>query len=72
MSSRRAFLSTFTYRLLLALVGLVALVAVLFMTAHTLDGHAQGEAAAWTRGGAVTLAVGGLFGLLRVLGQGQP
>lgn len=57
-----------TYRLLLALIGLAALVAVLLMTAQTLEG----DAAAWTRGGAVTVAVGGLFGLLRVLGQGKP
>lgn len=60
------------YRLLLALIGLVALVAVLLVTAHALDGNAQGEAAAWTRGGAVTLAVTGLYGLLRALGQGKP
>lgn len=63
---------THIFRLLLALIGLAALVAVLFMTAHALDNNAQSEAAAWTRGGAVTLAVGGLFGLLRTLGQDKP
>lgn len=65
-------MNTHTFRLLLALIGLAALVAVLLVTAHALDGNAQGEAAAWTRGGAVALAVTGLFGLLRALGQGKP
>lgn len=60
---------TYTFRLLLAMIGLAALIAVLLVTAHALDGDAQGDAAAWVRGGAVAVAVTGLFGLLRELAR---
>ena len=50
----------------LALIGLAGLVGVRLIAANNLD---SGAAAAWTRGGAVTIAVSGLFSLLRNLGQ---
>lgn len=66
MPARRAFLDTFTFRLLLALVGLVGLIVVLLVATR----HRGSAAVAWARGGAVALAVSGLFGLLVVLGRG--
>ncbi len=54
-------MSTLILRLVLAVIGLISFV-VLLTTANTLDN-------AWTLGGAVTLAVNGLYGLLKALGQ---
>ena len=55
------------FRLLLALMGLIALVAVLVTVAIALDG----DAAAWVTGGAVTVAVAGIYALLTSLGKGD-
>lgn len=59
-------MDTFIFKLLLALVGLVGLIVVLLVATR----HKGGTAVAWARGGAVALAVSGLFGLLVVLGRG--
>lgn len=53
-------------KFLLALIGLAALLVVLLIAASNLD---SSTAAGWTRGGAITIAVSGLFGLLRNLGR---
>lgn len=59
------------YRLMLALVGLAALIAVLVGAFYALN-DAETEAAAWASGGTVTLAVIGVFAFLTKLGQGKP
>lgn len=61
-------MSTFTFRLLLALIGLFAFAALL-VTSVTLAKSGQPVWAAFTGAGAVTLAVGGLYRLLLLLGQ---
>lgn len=53
------------FKLLLGMMGLLALVAVLWAAAI----HQTGAASAWARGGAIALAVSGLFGLLLSLGR---
>lgn len=53
------------FKLSLGVTGLLALVAVLFAAAR----NQTGTASSWTRGGAVALAVSGLFGLLVALGR---
>lgn len=53
------------FRLSLGLMGLAAFFSILWVTARSLP-H---TAAAWTRGGAVAIAVAGFFALLLALGK---
>lgn len=53
------------YRLLIALFGLLALLAVVFFSSQ----HMTATSSAWAKGGAVALAVAGLFALLLALGR---
>lgn len=54
------------FLLLLGVLGLVAFVQVMQAT----NRHMTRTAAAWTRGGAVAIAVGGIFALLLALANG--